>query len=595
MGLRELEGRLTGDWRAADVSIRALPPEVAAQIAAGEVVERPVSAVKELLENSLDAGATVVQVEVREGGQRLIQVADDGFGIAADEAELAFGRHTTSKLADAEDLFRIRTLGFRGEALASIAAVARVTMTTRARDEAAGTLLRFEGGGLAQRELFARPPGTTVTVENLFFNLPARRKFLRSPNTESGHILSLLVAYALAYPKVRFTLVQNGREVLRSSGTGQLGEALAEVMGPDSARAMTPLAVAGERQAGNGQAPAVSGLVGAPSLHRGSRDYLFFFVNGRWVQDRALTFAVEEAYRSLLPSGRHPVAVVDVQLDPADVDVNIHPAKREVRFRQGRDVFGLVQRAVRRALVEHAPLPQFEAVRGDVVPVPEGRPQVVHVGREARAAMSQLGLELIKPAGAPMGARRLPPLRLIGQVAQTYVLAEGPDGLYLIDQHAAHERVLYERLQKLRVTMAVPTQGLLEPRPVELTRYQARILEERQESVRRLGFDIVPFGATTYLVRAVPASFPPQEIVNFLAELLQPVPQREVERDWEERALVTVICHGAIRAGQTLAVDEMKDLVRQLEETSLPYTCPHGRPTLVHMTLAQLEREFGRR
>ncbi len=587
------------------MTIRALPPDVAAQIAAGEVVERPVSVVKELLENSLDAGAGTVQVEVREGGRRLIQVADDGCGIVAGEVVLAFGRHTTSKLLVQEDLYRIRTLGFRGEALSSIAAVARVTMTTRAADDPAGSEVRFEGGQFLQQERIARPMGTTVTVENLFFNLPARRKFLRSEGTENAQILALLSAYALCYPRVRFTLVQNGREVLRTSGTGRPEEALAEVLGLDTARAMTALPLTSGRTPEGGQGASVAGFVGAPSLHRGSRDYLFFFVNGRWVQDRALTFAVEEAYRSLLPNGRHPVAVIDLRVDPGDVDVNIHPTKREVRFRQGQDLFGLVQRAVRRALVEQAPLPEVAQLSGEVVPVPEVQRPAAHVGREARAALGQFGLELVRPpvgaqagdlavARAP-GATRLPPLRLIGQVAQTYILAEGPDGLYLIDQHAAHERVLYERLQGLRSQLAVPRQALLQPRAVELTRYQARTLEERQESIGRLGFDIVPFGGMTYLVRAVPAAFPEKEITNFLAELLQPMPGREVEREWEERALTTVVCHGAVRAGQTLADDEMRDLIRQLEATSLPYTCPHGRPTTVRLTMAQLEREFGRR
>ncbi len=576
------------------MAIKALPPGVAAQIAAGEVIERPVSAVKELVENSLDAGATHVEVDVRDGGQRLLQVADDGCGIAAAEVVLAFGRHTTSKLAGQEDLFRIRTLGFRGEALASIAAVARVTMTTRSRDEAAGTRIRWEGGELRQQELFARPVGTTVAVENLFFNLPARRKFLRSEGTESGHILNLLVAYALAYPGVRFSLVQNGREVLRTSGSGRLEEALSEALGVDVARAMTPLPrLAGQAFAGQ-EGAAVSGVIGAPSLHRGSRDYMFFFVNGRWVQDRALTFAVEEAYRSLLPNGRHPVAVIDVRLDPADVDVNIHPTKREVRFRQGQDVFGLVQRAVRRALMGHAALPQAERLRGEVVPVPEGQPRLLQVGREAEARPEQTALELIRPAVAPQAAR-LPALRIVGQVAQAYIVTEGPDGLYLIDQHAAHERVLYERLQRLRASMAVPMQTLLEPRALELTRYQAALLEERAVAIARLGFDIAPFGGLTYLIRAVPASFPERETANLLGELLQPVPQREPEREWEERALITVACHSAVRAGQTLSEQEMRDLVRQLEATALPYTCPHGRPTTVRMTLAQLEREFARR
>ncbi len=580
------------------MAIRALPAQVVAQIAAGEVIERPVSVVKELLENSLDAGAGTIQIEVQGGGQRLIEVADDGCGIPEAEVELAFGRHTTSKLRSPEDLFCIRTLGFRGEALASIAAVARVTMTTRSRDESSGAVVRFEGGQLVRRERCARPPGTTVTVENLFYNLPARRKFLRSDATEAGHILALTVAYALAYAHVRFLLVHNGREVLRSSGTGDPLNALAEVMGPEVARAMAPLPA-------SGGPVGISGYVGAPSLHRGTRDALFFYVNGRWVQDRMLAYAVEEAYRSLLPGGRHPVAVIYLRVDPADVDVNIHPTKREVRFRQGRDVFAVVQRAVRHALVEHAPLPQVENLRAEGAAIaPEDRPRPVHIGREARAEIAQLGLELgrvappsssgLVPAGSPVGGSRLPPLRLLGQVAQTYILAEGPDGLYLIDQHAAHERILYERLRALRASLAVPMQTLLEPRTIELTQYQARVLEAREESIRRLGFDIAPFGGTTFLVRAVPAAFPPQEIPNVLAELLQTTQERG-GYDWEERALVAVVCHAAVRARQVLTEQEMSDLVRQLEETELPYTCPHGRPTLVQMTLAQLERQFGRR
>ncbi|MGQ9682626.1 MAG: DNA mismatch repair endonuclease MutL [Anaerolineae bacterium] len=578
------------------MTIKALPPEVTAQIAAGEVVERPASVVKELLENALDAGATSVQVEVRDGGQRLIQVADDGCGIAAEEVVLAFGRHTTSKLERGEDLYNIRTLGFRGEALASIAAVARVTMTTRAREAAAGRMVRFEGGELILQQPCARPAGTTVQVENLFYNLPARRKFLKAESTEQGHILNLLIAYALAYPGVRFGLVMNGREALRTTGQGRWEEALAEALGVDTARAAAPLPTTLGRTSGNGQAVRVSGFVGAPSLHRGSRDCLFLFVNGRWVQDRSLAYAVEEAYRSLLPVGRHPVALVDVRVDPAEVDVNIHPTKREVRFRQGQDLFGLVQRTVRRSLVEQAPLPQVASLRGEAV-APEGVAPALHVGREAQPALSQLGLELMRPVETAAGraGRRLPPLRIIGQVAQTYILAEGPEGLYIIDQHAAHERVLYERLQGVRAGARAPAQALLEPRAVELTRYQARILEERLETVRALGFDISHFGGLTYLVRAVPASFPPEEIINLLAELLRPAGERDVGRDWEERALVTVVCHGAVRAGQALSETEMRDLVRQLEQTMLPYTCPHGRPTIVEMTEAQLEREFKRR
>ncbi|NLD44464.1 MAG: DNA mismatch repair endonuclease MutL, partial [Chloroflexi bacterium] len=333
--------------------IRLLPPDVADKIAAGEVIERPVSVAKELLENAIDSGADAIQVLVAQGGRRLVQVVDNGCGIPAAEVPLAFSRHATSKLASAEELYTVRTLGFRGEALASIGAVSRLSLATRARGEELGTLIRMEGGLLGQPEAQGRPFGTSVEVENLFFNTPARLKFLRADTTESGHIARLASSYALAYPEIRFTLHNNGREVLRTTGTGSLYDVLVAVYGLDVAEGMLPI----EATSSEGGALRVYGFISAPDVQRSNRSDILFFINRRWVQDNALTYAASQAYQTLLPQRRYPLVVLNIDMPPEDVDVNIHPTKREVRFRHSREVFAMVQRAVRATLLSQRPLP----------------------------------------------------------------------------------------------------------------------------------------------------------------------------------------------------------------------------------------------
>ncbi|MBC7225267.1 MAG: DNA mismatch repair endonuclease MutL, partial [Anaerolineae bacterium] len=329
--------------------IHILPPEVASKIAAGEVVERPASVVKELVENAIDAGATDIQVEIRQGGRRLIQVADNGCGIPPDQVELAFARHATSKLRDVHDLEQIASLGFRGEALASIAAVAKVTLLTRPPEEAAARRVRVEGGRLVENRPAASPAGTIVTVEHLFYNVPARQKFLRQPATETAHIHDVVTRYAMAYPKRRFQLVQDGRSAFLSPGNGQLRDVLAAVLGVETAEALLPIEAEGEH------GMRLQGFVGPPSLHRASRSDIVFFVNRRWIQDRSLSAAVAQAYHTFLPVGRYPVAILLLEMPPSEVDVNVHPTKREVRFRHGQSVFTLVQAAVRKALTTEAP------------------------------------------------------------------------------------------------------------------------------------------------------------------------------------------------------------------------------------------------
>ncbi|MEJ5198130.1 MAG: DNA mismatch repair endonuclease MutL, partial [Anaerolineae bacterium] len=354
--------------------IHILPPEVANQIAAGEVIERPASVVKELVENSLDAGARDIRVEIREGGRRLVRVQDDGCGIPADEAALAFARHATSKITTADDLTRLTTLGFRGEALASIAAVAQVTMITRPRTAEVGVLVRAAEGRLIGQEPHGGPPGTVVTVEHLFANVPARLKFLKQPATEAGHAQQILTRFALAYPDRRFSLISDGRLVFQSSGNGNLYDVLVKVYGVEMAREMLPIGESANHESANhesanhevegehspvaGSPVRVSGYVSAPSLHRANRSYITLFVNRRWFQDASIAYGVIQAYHTLLPVGRYPVAVIFLEIDPADVDVNVHPTKAEVRFRDTAAVFGAVQRTVRRTVVSHAPVPQ---------------------------------------------------------------------------------------------------------------------------------------------------------------------------------------------------------------------------------------------
>ncbi|HAL62351.1 MAG TPA: DNA mismatch repair endonuclease MutL [Chloroflexi bacterium] len=560
--------------------IRILSPEVVSKIAAGEVIERPASVVKELIENSIDAGASEIKVEVRQGGRRLMRVIDDGEGIPAEEVELAFERHSTSKLKDAEDLYRIATLGFRGEALPSIAAVSKVTMVTRTKEQEVGVLLRLEGGKVIKQQKKGAPPGTVVSVEDLFFNTPARLKFLRKDSTEGGHISDLVTRYALAYPSIRFSLLSEGRTLFRSTGSGSLYDVLIEVYGLETARQMLEIASLQGPVAEEGEGPKISGYVGAPGLHRASGRYLTIFINGRWVRDQLLGYAIKEAYHTLLPKGRHPVAVVRLDLSPEEVDINVHPAKAEVRFRRSGEVFAAVQKAVRHTL-KGAPIPVVASPRW----APEPRTPISRPSPGQMALEVQRTEEIVPP-------KKIPLLRVLGQLGCTYIITEGPEGMYLIDQHAAHERVLYERLLSERAKMAVSSQSLLEPLTLDLDPEEAAILEEKQETLRSWGFDLEPFGGQTYLLRAVPAILKGGDLSQAVREVIDEA-SRQAAR-WEEEFVISLACHGAVRAGQTMSDGEMRELVRQLEETSSPRTCPHGRPTMIHLSAEQLQKEFGR-
>lgn len=566
--------------------IQMLPPEVIAQIAAGEVVERPASVIKELVENALDAEATQVSVEIKSGGVELMRVTDNGSGIPADEVELAFERHATSKITRLEDLSGIITLGFRGEALASIAAVAEVELFTQARGETNGTLVKLADGTINSRQSQARARGTTITVKYLFRKVPARLKFLKSTATESSHVANIITQYALAYPEVQFTLTVEGKQTVHTPGSNRLIDAIAEIYGIAAAKEMLEVDNEETRwESGVTKTIKVSGMVGIPTVSRTSRSYLSFFVNRRWISSRLLTRAVEEAYQGLLMQDRHPVAVINLTISPAEVDANIHPTKTEVKFASESAVFATVQKAVRRTLVQQTPVPRIE----EVVPGYRGAPSPLPAFW-SKKEMETPGLAA-PVVQAPL--KTLPILRVIGQAARNYIVAEGDDGLYIIDQHAAHERIRYEQIKEQLSKHAIEVQGLLEPAAFEASATQASLLKQHYADLVGFGFSLEPFGERTYLVRTVPAILYDRDWLAVLQEILDGYDSGD-KTTWEERIIDSMACHSAVRAGQTLTDDEMRELIRLLEQANIPSTCPHGRPTMLHLTLAQLGKEFGR-
>ena len=600
--------------------IHLLSPEISNQIAAGEVVERPASAVKELIENSLDAGATEIRVEIREGGRRLLKVADNGHGIPPEELPLAFQRHATSKIKDAADLARIATLGFRGEALASIAAVSQVTMLSKHRDSPAGRKIVIHGGQQIDLAPAGAPQGTTVTVENLFYNTPARRKFLRRPATEASHINKIVTHYAMAFPACRFRLLNEGRLTFQSHGSGKLQDVISRVYGPAAAAQMIPL---GDEQnalgAEQAPVPLVYGYTSLPTLNKSNRSHISIFLNRRWIQDRNLVFAVIQAYHTLLMVGRYPITVLHVRLDPDLVDVNVHPTKAEVRFRDPRVVFQAIQRAVRQAVVDNAPIPEINwaeqetaRARQPGMPIWPGQSADSHnqstfpfpraFNREDEAELSP-AMNKVQPTGLPpqqtaQQSAKIPPLRVVGQVAATYIVAEGPDGLYLIDQHAAHERILYEKMMAERAQHggSIPRQQLLAPLTVHIGEQYAGVIAGHLAELNSVGFAVEPFGGNTFIIRAVPALLSNLEPQHLLEEVLEGLAHHEnkVTATAEERMITTICKRAAIKGGQILSVKEMRTLIRQLEATDSPRTCPHGRPTMLHLSADQLASRFGR-
>ena len=597
--------------------IHVLPDQLASQIAAGEVVERPSSVVKELVENSIDAGATAITIEIRGGGRQLIQVADNGSGIEAAEIETAFLRHATSKLNTADDLHAIRTLGFRGEALAAIAAVSQVTVVSRARDATAGTRLVLDGGHITGHETIGAPVGTVIAVENLFYNVPARLKFLKRVTTEKRLIDEFVTRYALAYPNIRFRLSHDNRITFQTTGSGETADVLLAVYGPETVRQLIAIPVdeAEERRV------QVRGYVSDPALNWANRNHIQLFVNGRAVRDSRLTFAVIQAYHTLLPVGRFPLGLLFLDVPVEDVDVNVHPAKVEVRFRDEGVMFGAVQREVRAVLLGTTPgraaggWPTGESMGGwnswgsrpafaprDDDDLPAARLDIPWQLRPPAPEMvsgapdTATTLPGAPPSPLIAAEQRLPIMRVIGQVGAAYIIAEGPEGLYLIDQHAAHERILYEQLLAQWRQRHVLSQGLVAPATIYLPPSQAALVEEQAALLTGLGFDIEPFGPGAFQVRAVPALLGRTDPTAALMAVVSDLENEAAPlgAQLEAQVLKRVCKSAAVKAGQTLSREEMEALIAQLETCETPHTCPHGRPTLIHISAAQLARQFGR-
>jgi DNA mismatch repair protein MutL len=571
--------------------IHILPPEIASQIAAGEVVERPASVVKELIENALDAGAHAISVTVVEAGRRLIEVADDGSGIPEADLALAVERHATSKLVSAADLFRIATLGFRGEALASIGSVSRLMLTSRTPEATAGARIKVEGGRVGKLEKVGAPVGTVVQVDDLFYNVPARLKFLKQDATERRVIDGLLTRYALAYPGVRFKLVDKGAPAFQTAGDGDRRAILAALYGVDVARQM--LEVSSEDQGIR-----LSGFISPTSLTRSNRKEITFFVNGRWVQDVALTTAILQAYHTLLMVGRYPMAAVFLEVHPEEVDVNVHPQKAEIRFRNPDQLFSFVQRAVRRSLLAYAPIPQMPAQNlwGNARPQSIGADWTIgHPSTEG--GRETIGAQPVAAEHHQPSLSNLPLLRLVGQIGAAYLIAEGPDGLYLIDQHAAHERVLFEKLMAQHDQKNIPSQALLAPVVVTLPPGQADILSSQVSALQSFGFQVVSFGTNAFQVRSIPALFGQADPASALRVLVDDFEEDEapLQNEIESRIAARVCKRMAVKAGQVLSPDEQRALLNDLESCNSPRTCPHGRPTMIHLSVDMLERQFGRK
>jgi DNA mismatch repair protein MutL len=571
-------------------AIRVLPDLLISQIAAGEVVERPASVLKELLENSLDAGASAVSVTLDEGGARRIQVDDDGAGIAAEDLPLALARHATSKIATLEDLEGVATMGFRGEALASIASVSRLSIVARRKDAPHGASLAAEGGHVGDVQPAARAPGTTVAVADLYFNTPARRKFLRTEPTEFGHCDEVVRRTALARPDIAFTLKHNGR-LTRHLRAQPLAERASALLGAEAVEAGLPVEV----QSGMLR---LFGFAGSPHSARARADGQYFFVNGRFVRDRLLAHAAREAYAGLLHGDRQPAYVLFLQLDPRAVDVNVHPAKTEVRFRDSRAVHQFVLHALERALSPSAAqAPAAYAAVNERGLAPAHQPSL-YMAQPAQAYQAFVASAFSDEATVEAEERKDHPLGYaLAQLHGVYVLAQNEAGLVLVDMHAAHERIVMEKLKQNLDAGAVQRQALLVPAVLRAEALDIATAEENREVLERLGLEVSVSGPAELCVRAAPAALANGDIAGLVRTLLAEVREfgaSEVLTGRQNELLATMACHAAVRANRSLSLPEMNALLREMEQTERSGSCNHGRPTWYQMSLADLDRLFMR-
>jgi len=665
--------------------IRVLPDHLSNLIAAGEVVERPASVAKELVENAIDAGATRIVIDVESGGRRLLKINDDGEGMSRDDAVLSFERHATSKISKADDLNAIATLGFRGEALASIASVARIELVTLTKDASAGTRVIIEGGRLRDVKDAAHPRGTTISVRDLFFNTPARRKFLRSEATESYHLTNLVTHYALAHPEISFTLMNNGRETLRVASANDLRERAYQIFGAQFLDGLLEVdnGVSGptETTFALQQIARVRGFVSAPRDRRTSRDAQFLFVNGRFVRDRLIGRALSEGYRSILPHGVYPVALLFIDVPLEEVDVNVHPAKTEVRFRRAAAVADSVREAVRAALASAGFAPSAEvrdtsptrtdeitigqdqaeaastaeapsmaapgrptAIAFDLRPQPE-QPRIGFAAPETegyQAVSDNFGaplagpapswspaetpgepeeelrtaIEYPRPGGDPKVFPDLPPLdsaiklvrevavesvssniRPLGQLDESFIIATDDEGLLLIDQHVAHERILFDKYRALEASRRPESQQMLIPETFDLTPAQAAAFDHVAEELETYGFELMRLSGRTVAIKSTPADLPASEARNVLAEVLDTVDSEKrgaARASLRDEIAASLACHAAIKVNMPLAPEKMRWLIDRLLTTSSPTTCPHGRPVILRLATQDILKGFHR-
>ncbi|WP_462115830.1 DNA mismatch repair endonuclease MutL [Lysobacter xanthus] len=590
--------------------IRQLPDVLINQIAAGEVVERPASVVKELVENALDAGAGRVDIDLEDGGTRLIRIRDDGLGIEAADLPLAVQRHATSKIASLDDLEGVATLGFRGEALPSIASVSRFAMISRTRDAEHGLAIEVDGGLVGKPAPRPHPQGTTVEVRDLFYNVPARRKFLKAERTELSHIEDWLRQLALARPDVELRVSHNGKASRRWKGERDLlsGERMHEALGPDFVRHSLRVE---QGDLGDGRGLRLQGWIAEPSYNRASTDQQFLFVNGRAVRDRSVAHAVRQAYADVLFHGRHPAYVLFLSLDPRRVDVNVHPAKHEVRFRDGRLIHDFVYRTLQAILAETragaaaVALPTGEAVAlasaPSWLPPPRQSPLGLHVAEtraayEALYAVGDRAASPIAPAVAANDEPTLPPLGYaVAQLHGIYILAECADGLIVVDMHAAHERIGYEKLKAAHDGEGLRTQPLLVPQVVAVSEREAEVAEREIATLATLGFEVTRTGPQSLMLRSVPALLAQGDseglLRDVLADLREHGETRRISAARDE-LLATMACHHAVRANRRLTLPEMNALLREMEATERSGQCNHGRPTWARFSLAEMDRWF---
>jgi DNA mismatch repair protein MutL len=646
--------------------IHVLSEVVANKIAAGEVVERPASVVKELLENSLDAGATRIRIQVEAGGKKLIQITDDGCGMVRDDALLAFERHATSKLKNAEDLLSVATLGFRGEALPSIASVARLRLETRPPDEPSGTIVEINGGKIFKVEEAGLPAGTSITIRDLFFNTPARKKFLKAESTELSHIASLVTHYALAHPAKHFELHSATNAMLVASPVAGHSERVYQVFGKEVLDQLIPFAALQPlERIGLPQPPPwrrseeeapkepgelrLHGFVSKPEIQKLNRNSIYIFVNGRLIRDRLVQHAITEAYRNVLPPTVFPVVLLFLEMPTEEVDVNVHPSKTEVRFRQQSFLHDFVRDSIRATLMKARPVPQFvseihahptaspsltpgahgatgaaDAWRsldgttnagGFTLRAPEPPPVSgrLHfeggIAVEANAAVSLARVSEVIPdngcspivADEPEVPSQLAPslasLKPLGQIRESFILAVNHEGLWIIDQHVAHERVLFEKVLKQRAAQAVESQRLLMPLLLELTPAQLAVFAEISDELARNGFEAEPFGTRSVAVKVAPAGIDASQVEHMLHELFEQLSREDQKLNLDAlrtRIAASIACHAAIKVNMPLDQNKMEWLLSELARTEFPISCPHGRPVVLRYSMKDIQRAFKR-